>query len=43
MSGRIVALLAWVVLAGSTLTSPAQKGDPAEKYPTPPAGFDVRY
>src|SRR6478752_4991694 len=42
MSGRIVALLAWVVLAGSTLPTPAQKDDPAEKYPAPPEGFDKR-
>jgi enterochelin esterase-like enzyme len=42
MCGRIVALLAWVVLAGSTVPSLAQKGDTAEKYPAPPAGFDAR-
>jgi enterochelin esterase-like enzyme len=40
MSGRIVALLAWVVLVGSTLPARAQKDDPAEKYPAPPEGFD---
>ena len=42
MSGRIVALLAWVVLAGSTLPAPAQKDDKAEKYPAPPEGFDKK-
>src|SRR5436309_8737931 len=42
MSGRIVALLAWVVLAGSTLPSPAQTDDPTEKYPAPPEGFDKK-
>src|SRR3954452_16354497 len=42
MSGRIVALLAWVVLVGSTLPARAQKDDPAEKYPAPPEGFDKR-
>src|SRR6516165_8991294 len=42
MSGRIVALLAWVVLAGSTLPSPAQKDDSKEKYPEPPEGFDKK-
>src|SRR3954447_20852697 len=42
MSGRIVALLAWVVLAGWTLPAPAQKDDPTEKYPAPPAGFDKK-
>src|SRR6478672_8988940 len=42
MSGRIVALLAWVVLVGSTLPARAQKDDPAEKYPAPPAGFDKK-
>lgn len=42
MSGRIVALLAWVVLAGSTLPSPAQKDDPTDKYPAPPEGFDKK-
>ncbi len=42
MSGRIVALLAWVVLAGSTLPTPAQKDDPTEKYPAPPEGFDKK-
>src|SRR5205085_1547674 len=42
MSGRTVALLAWVVLAGSTLPAPAQKDDQAEKYPAPPQGFDKK-
>src|SRR6476660_4987915 len=42
MSGRIVALLAWVVLGGSTLPARAQKDDPAEKYPAPPPGFDKK-
>src|SRR5262245_28140109 len=42
MSGRIVALLAWVVLAGSTLPTPAQKDDKAEKFPSPPEGFDKK-
>jgi enterochelin esterase-like enzyme len=42
MSGRIVALLAWVVLVGSTLPARAQKDDPAEKYPAPPPGFDKK-
>ena len=42
MSGRFVALLAWAVLAGSTLPSPAQKDDPTEKNPAPPEGFDKK-
>src|SRR5919201_3790011 len=42
MSGRIVALLAWVVLAGSTLPTPAQKDDKVEKFPSPPEGFDKK-
>src|SRR3954467_5182811 len=42
MSGRIVALLAWVVLVGSTLPARAQKDDPAEKSPAPPEGFDKK-
>ena len=42
MSGRTVALLAWVVLAGPTLPAPAQKDDQAEKYPAPPEGFDKK-
>jgi len=42
MSGRIVALLAWVVLAGSTLPTTAQKDDPTEKFPAPPEGFDKK-
>jgi enterochelin esterase-like enzyme len=42
MSGRIVALLAWVVLAGSSLPSPAQKDDPTDRYPAPPEGFDKK-
>jgi hypothetical protein len=42
MSGRIVALLAWVVLAVWILPSPAQKDDPTEKYPAPPEGFDKK-
>src|SRR5262245_41023174 len=42
MSGRIVALLAWAVLAGSTLPTPAQKDQPTEKYPAPPEGFDKK-
>src|SRR5215213_7159455 len=40
MSGRIVALLAWVVLVGSTAPARAQRDDPAAKYPAPPEGFD---
>src|SRR5258708_34333026 len=42
MSGRIVALLAWAVLAGSPLPAPAQKDDPSEKYVAPPEGFDKK-
>jgi enterochelin esterase-like enzyme len=47
MSGRIVALLAWAVLAGPTPTAPAQPGDgkqddKAEKFPAPPADFDKK-
>ncbi len=42
MSGRIVAVLAWVVLVGLTLPSPAQKDDKAEKFPAPPAEFDKK-
>jgi enterochelin esterase-like enzyme len=42
MSGRIAALLAWVVLAGSTLPAPALTADPAEKFPAPPEGFDKK-
>src|SRR6476619_4191233 len=42
MSGRIVALLAWVVLVGLTVPSPAQKDDKAEKYSAPPEGFDKK-
>src|SRR5438874_5020363 len=42
MSGRIVALIAWGVLAGSPLPAPAQKDDPTEKYPAPPEGFDKK-
>src|SRR3954468_2828599 len=42
MSGRIAALLAWVVLVGPTLPARAQKDDPTEKYPAPPEGFDKR-
>jgi enterochelin esterase-like enzyme len=42
MSGRIVALIAWSVLVGLTLPSPAQKGDAAEKFPAPPEGFDKK-
>src|SRR5436853_3404440 len=42
MSGRIVALLACVVLAGSPLPAPAQKDDSTEKYPAPPEGFDKK-
>src|SRR5437763_11714672 len=42
MSGRIVALLAWVVLASTTLPAPARKDDPTEKYPAPPGGFDKK-
>src|SRR3954452_19982904 len=41
MSGRIVALLAWVVLVGSTLPARAQKDDPAKRFPAPPTGFDT--
>src|SRR3954465_11773219 len=37
MSGRIVALLAWIVLTGST-----QADDPTGKYPAPPEGFDKK-
>src|SRR4030095_6085878 len=40
MSGRIVALLAWAVLAGLTVPAAAQTGDKAEKSPAPPEGFD---
>src|SRR5262245_24410742 len=40
MSGRILALLAGVVLAGPAV--PAPKDDPAEKFPAPPAGCDPR-
>src|SRR4051794_41920654 len=40
MSGRIAALLAWVVLTGSTLPATAQTDDPTGKYPAPPEGFD---
>src|SRR5271169_6052675 len=39
MSGRIVALLAWAVLAGIPLPAPAQKDESTEKYPAPPEGF----
>ena len=42
MSGRIVALLAWAVLAGIPLPAPAQKDDSTEKYPAPPEGFDKK-
>jgi enterochelin esterase-like enzyme len=42
MSGRIVALFAWAVLAGSPLTAPAQKDDSTSKYPAPPEGFDKK-
>src|SRR5205823_9131238 len=42
MSGRIVALLAWVVLTGSTLPATAQTDDPTGKYPAPPEGFDKK-
>ena len=42
MSGRIVALLAWAVLAGSTVPAAAQKDDKAEKFPAPPEGFDKK-
>ena len=42
MSGRIVALLAFAVLVGSTVPAPAQKDDQAEKFPAPPAGFDKK-
>src|SRR5437588_1303429 len=42
MSGRFVALVAWAVLAGSTLPSPAQKDDPTERFPAPPEGFDKK-
>ncbi len=42
MSARTVALLAWVVLAGSNLPSRAQKDDSSEKYPAPPAGYDKK-
>lgn len=42
MSRRIPALVAWVVLAGLAVPSPARQGDKAEKFPTPPAGYDTR-
>jgi enterochelin esterase-like enzyme len=42
MSGRIVALLAWIVLTGASLPSPAQKDGSAEKYSAPPEGFDKK-
>ncbi|WP_020469798.1 alpha/beta hydrolase [Zavarzinella formosa] len=42
MSGRIVSVFAWAVLLGVAMPSLAQKGDPTEKYPAPPAGFDKR-
>jgi enterochelin esterase-like enzyme len=42
MSGRIVALLAWAVLAGMPLPAAAQKDDSTEKYPAPPEGFDKK-
>jgi enterochelin esterase-like enzyme len=38
MSGRIGALLAWVVLAGTAAPAPAQ----TDQYPAPPEGFDKR-
>ncbi|HEX3147912.1 MAG TPA: alpha/beta hydrolase-fold protein [Gemmataceae bacterium] len=40
MSGRIVALLAWAVLAA--LPALAQKDESTEKYPAPPEGFDKK-
>src|SRR6187402_186471 len=40
MSGRIVALVAWAVLAGLAAPAAAQTDDQAEKYSAPPEGFD---
>ena len=42
MSGRIVALLAWAVLAGLIVPAAAQKDDKAEKFPAPPADYDKK-
>ncbi len=42
MSGRIVSLFACVVLSVLATPAFAQKGDAAEKYPAPPAGFDKK-
>ena len=42
MSGRIVALLAWAVLVGLTVTAAARKDDKAEKFPAPPADYDKK-
>ena len=43
MSGRIVALLAWAVLAGLDRAGRRpQKDDKAEKFPAPPEGFDKK-
>jgi enterochelin esterase-like enzyme len=42
MSGRFVALVAWAVLAGSTLPTPAQTDDKVEKFLSPPEGFDKK-
>ena len=42
MSGRIMALLAWAVLAGLIVPAAAQKDGKAEKFPAPPEGFDKK-
>jgi enterochelin esterase-like enzyme len=42
MSRRVVALLAWVVLAGLIVPAAAQKDDKAEKFPAPPADYDKK-
>ena len=42
MSGRIVGLLAWAVLAGLTVPATARKDDKAEKFPAPPEGYDKK-
>jgi enterochelin esterase-like enzyme len=42
MSERIVALLAWAVLAGLAVPAAARKDEKAEKFPAPPAGYDKK-
>jgi enterochelin esterase-like enzyme len=51
MSGRILSLVAWIVLVWSIVPTPAQpggdkgddkKGEKAEKFPAPPRGYDTR-